>query len=546
MKKNGVRIIFYSLRRIKKIILTPFLLLVLGVFPAFAQEANIVVSLSKRIIEAKSCEDARVPLEELKGAYFKDAKFSDFVVFLKSLLAKKKDCEPCINYYTALVRYSQLKYLEDKQDWDEYFAQGNAYRDELAAAAGKAVSGTQPGEPLHIYSRLLLWQFHRDQQDSLTEDALTDLMSSVKEYAKAPGDPKPIKEVADKFLSYGEKAKSRELYKIYAGKIAASSIKDEALNSIAFDFYKQGNLELAETIYDIYMSRITKSLAKEKAIPLLINIARLFSCKEEGLQDAFYAEKVFQQIENLGGKESFDQELIYLRAFNLEKAKEYAKAKDNYVDLVGRYPATSHNDEAVFKSGIIAAYALRDIKEGRSYFEKLAQKETISPQVISSLYQLGLLSQWEGDVPKAKEHYNKLIAAAGENFSETLNLTRERLKEIDEGMSIEHNLKTFLDVSLKEENAFFNMTKFDLSSRPYRAKKNGNVNINASSYFEQGGCMQVELQYLWSGHTGTKRPSLVEAEFNTTYNEPGSKEINLVVVSPAGIVDRSIDIADVD
>jgi len=515
-------------------------------FRAFAQEANIVVSLSKRIMEARSCEDARVPLEELKEVYFKEAKFSDFAVFLKSLLAKKKNCEPCINYYTALTRYSQLKYLEEKQAWDEYFAQGNAYRDELAAAAGKAVSGTQPGEPLHIYARLLIWQFHRDQQDSFTEDALTDLMSSVKEYAKAPGDPKPIKEVADKFLSYGEKAKSKELYKIYADKIAASDIKDEALNSIAFDFYKQGNLELAETIYDIYMSRITKSLAKEKAIPLLIDIARLFSCKEEGLQDAFYAEKVFQKIENLGGKESFDQELIYLRAFNLEKAKEYAKAKDNYVDLVGRYPATSHNDEAVFKSGIITTYVLRDILQGKGYFEKLAQKETISPQVISSLYQLGLLSQWEGDGPKAKEHYDKLIGEAAGDFSETVNLAKERLKEIDEGKPIEYNLKTFLDVSLKEENAFFDMTKFDLSSRPYRAKKNGNVNISASSYFVQGGCMQVELQYLWSGHTGTKKPTLAEAAFNTTYTEPGSKEINLVIVSPAGIVDRNIDIADVD
>jgi hypothetical protein len=520
--------------------------LLLGIFPAFAQGDNQLVALSKQIIETKSNEGLYAPFEELRDIYFKDNKYKEFAEFLKSLGQKKKELEPFVNYYTALAFYSQLKYLEEKQGWDEYFSQGNAYRDELATDAEKTVEATQAGDPLHIYARLLIWQFHRDQQDSLSEDALTGLMSSVKEYAKLSADPKPIKEVADKFLAYGEKAKSRELYKIYAGKIAASDIKDEALNNIAFGFYKQGNLELAETIYDIYMSRITRSLSKEEAVPLLIDIARLFSYKDEGAHDASYAEKVFQEIENLGGKESFNQEFIYLRAFNLEKAKEYAKAKDNYLDLVRRYPGTGYNDEAVFKSAIITTYVLRDIKQGKGYFQGLAEKETMSPQKIPSLYQLGLLSQWEGDLIKAKEYYNRLIAEAGENSGQTLDLTRERLKEIDEGRPIEYNLKTFLDLSLKEENAIFDMTKFDLSSHPYHAKKNGDVTVSSSSYFAQAGCMQVELQYLWSGDTGTKKPSLAEAQFNTTYTESGTKEINLVIVSPAGIVDRSIDIVDIE
>ena len=536
--------------------------LIFGIFPAFAQEEDKLVGLSKQIIEAKTNEDLYAPFEELRGLYFsrpaikseggippeagKDNRYAGFVEFLKSLESKRKTLEPFTSYYTALTRYSQLKYLEEKQAWDEYFAQGNTYREEIVSALEKAIDVTIPKDVLNIYSRLLLWQFHRDQQDAFAEQSLSDLMNSVLEYSKDTKDIKPIKEVADKFSAYAEKGKSKELYKIYADKIAASDTKEEELGSIASNFYKEGNLELAETIYDIYLDRITKSLPQEKLIPLLIEIAQAFSYKDVGANDALYAEKIFAKIEEIGGRKAFDQELIYLRAFSLEKAKEYQKAKDNYVDLAQRYPAATHNDEAVFKSGIISTYVLRDIKQGRSYFEKLAQKETISPQVISSLYQLGLLSQWEGDNLKAREYYDNLTGKAAGNFSETVNLAQERLREMNEGKPIEYNLKTFLDLSLKEENAMFDMTKFDLNSHPYRVKKNEDVNINASSYFVQSGCMQVELQYLWSGHTGTKKPSLAEATFNTTYKEPGSKEINLVIVSPAGIVDRSIDIADVD
>jgi len=520
--------------------------LIFGIFPAFAQEEDKLVGLSKQIIEAKTNESLYAPLEELRDIYFKDNRYAGFVEFLKSLESKKKTLEPFVNYYTALTRYSQLRYLEEKQGWDEYFAQGNAYRDEITTGAQKTIDNTKTNDPLHIYARLLLWQFHRDQQDAFVDQSLSDLMNSVLEYSQAPKDLKPIKEVADKFLSYNEKVRSKEIYKIYADKIAASDISDDELSRIALDFYKGGNLGLAQTIYDVYLERTSQSVSKEKLIPVLIDIAKLFSYKDEGLNDTFYAERIFARIEESGGREAFDQELIYLRAFRLEKAKEYQKAKDNYVDLAQRYPAATHNDEAVFKSGIISTYVLRDIKQGRSYFEKLAQKETISPQVISSLYQLGLLSQWEGDNLKAREYYDNLTGKAAGNFSETVNLAQERLREMNEGKPIEYNLKTFLDLSLKEENAMFDMTKFDLNSHPYRVKKNEDVNINASSYFVQSGCMQVELQYLWSGHTGTKKPSLAEATFNTTYKEPGSKEINLVIVSPAGIVDRSIDIADVD
>ncbi|MBI4972719.1 MAG: hypothetical protein HZC16_02740 [Candidatus Omnitrophica bacterium] len=515
-------------------------------FIAFAQDNDKVISLSKQIMEASSSAELNTSFEELKGVYFTEHKYTDFVVFLKSLSAQKKELESFANYYIALARYHHLKYLEETQNWDEYFSNGNTYRDELTASAQKVIDATIKKDPLNIRSRLMLWRFHKDQQDVFAEEALTGLMDAVLEYAKDAGqDIALVKEVADQLLSYEQKGKARELYKIYLDRLLSSQIKDEELAKTAADFYQEGNLELAESAYDIYIERMTANLAKEQLVPLLLEIAQKFSYTDQGACDPLYAEKIFEKITAVSNREALNEELIYLRAFNLEKIKEYPKAKENYLDLITRYPATVHADEAEYKIGIINTYILRNITDGRVYFEKLAQKEIISPQVISGIYQLGLLKQWEGDNLKAKEYYDKLIERSGEDFKETVELAKERLKEINEAMPLEHSLKTFLDVSLKEEYAMYDRTKLNLKAAPYRGKKDEPVSIAATAFAGESGCLQIELEYLWSGHLGKVKDSPQGSNFPTQYLHSGTKEINLVVVSPSGIIDRDIDMADV-
>jgi TolA-binding protein len=534
----------------------------IGVSPLFAQDNTRLVVLTKQIIEAKTDTELYPLFEELKDLYFfrpeikseggitaheagKDNKYTEFVEFLKSLGQKKNTLEPFTNYYMALARYYQLKYLEEKQNWDEYFSQGNTYRGEMTTAAQKTINSTNVQESLHLYAKLILWQFHKDQEDAFAESALLDLMNTALGYARETQNTKPIKEVADKLSSYGEKGKSKELYQIYVQKLIGSVKEDKELENIALEFYKEENLELSEALYDAYIERVTKSYPKEQSMPILIDIAKLFSYKDEGPRDTYYAEKIFAKIEEIGSKSAFDEELIYLRAFNLEKGKEYPKAKDIYIDLVQRYPQTTYADEANFKVGIISTYVFRDIKTGRDYLEKLAQKETSGPQVILSLYHLGLLSQWENDLVKAREYYNKLLVKAKDDFLESVRLVKERIKEIEEQKPLEYNLKTFLDVSLKEEYKMFDMSKLDLKTSLCRPKKDQRINISASPYLAESGCMHVEIQYLWSGYLGTTKPSLQQSSFDTVYTQLGTKVINLVVVSPTGVMDRSIEMVDV-
>lgn len=517
------------------------------VFSQQEQENKITV-LSKQILEAKNKEELYIYFEELKGLYLADNKYNDFVQYLESLGAKQKTLELFADYYIALTRYSQLKYLEDKQIWDEYFSEGNNYRQGLVESAKKVINETSSKDKLNIYARLLLWQFHKDQQDVFAEDALSSLVSSVLEYAQSTGASMLIKEIADKLSSYAEKAKARQLYNAYVERITFSGTKTEELKNEAASFYKNGNLELAEAVYDVYIERLAKEIPKEKLIPVLIDIAKLFVYDDFRPGDTHYGEKLFKKIEETGGKDAFSQELLYLRAYNLEKAKEYNSAKDLYISLISRYPNAPFVEQVIFKTGMIYAYALRDILNAKAYFDKLIQKPQVSavtPWTLSSLYQLGLLSQWENNIIAAKEYYNKLINASGESLPESLKLAKERLKEIEEAKPIEYNLKSFLDAAFKEEHNNLDMTKIELKAHPYQARVFEAVNISVTVYASESGCLQTETQYLWSGDLGNINPSTNPGVFNTTYIEPGVKVINLILVSPSGIIERSFDLIDV-
>ena len=495
--------------------------------------------------KAKDTQEIRDCINKQKDSYFKDNRYSEFVEYLGKLCPNNKEAESLKDYYKALARYDQLKYLEETKSWDEYFSKGNDYRDELTSSAENAIKNTTSADKTNIYSRLLLYSFHNDQQDAFVDDALSDLETATLEFAKSGKDISVIKDVADKLAGYSENYKSRQLYKVYSQKLVSSDVKDDVLKDTAASFLQENNLGLSENLYDIYIERVSKSLPKDKLIAELTSIAKEFSYKAKGPKDEAYAEKIFEKIDSLGAKNAFSEELIYLRAFNLEKSKEFVKAKDVYSELLNKFPNSKYQDEARFKIGVIFTYILRDIKKGTDYFTELAQKENVSPYVLSSLYQLGLLKQWGSDNPGAKEYFDKLISRAGDIDSDIVDQAQERLKEIKEEKNLEYNLKTLLDTALKEEFALLSVNNSDLKSDNYRPEKGKDANINTSAQPPASGCLQVEMQYLWAGDLGGLKPAVNQPNFKTSWKYPGTKVIGLVLISPSGISDRSIDMVDV-
>lgn len=518
-----------------KFIFTVFIFSVSFLTPVFSQPVAVESNASADYCCAS--------LEDEKTKYFKENQYSEFIDFLNNYKIDNKLNKSCINYYKALTRYRQLSYLEEKQSWDDYFANGNNYRDQIVDGAKKAIAESNATDCLRSKSRLLIWQFHHGQQDAFYEQALIDLMIDAKAYAEASNDTALVKNIADLLLSSGEKTKARELYKLYMDKLLEKKMTDLELKTIAAEFYKEENLELAETVYDIYVENVSKTLASDKFMQELFEIASMFVYKPTGLHDMAYAEKIYQRIEELGQNNAFNQEQIYLRAFNLEKMKEYKKARELYLQLIQLYADSKHFDEATYKIAMIDAYVLADIVEARSYFERLVVKLPATSHVISSFYQLGLLSQWEGNFEKAKDYYSALIKNSPDSQNSTVVSALARLKEIEENKPLDYNLKTFLDLSFK--GGSLETGRSELIVNHYILEKGQKIAVSSLINMPESGCNQVELQYLWSGNLGQAVPNVANPSFECSYSDAGTKEINMVTVSSTGIIDRSFIMVDV-
>jgi TolA-binding protein len=498
------------------------------------------------ILSAKNDNELAPILEEAKNSYFQSNKYQAFIDLLNLSLKKKKNLAPWAAYYTGIARYRQMKYLEETQNWDEYFSRGNEYRQDITDNLERSLKNFAVSDPEYLYSRLILWQFHKDQLDVFTAPAFESLIADTKTYAASAEDLSPVLAVADTLIAYEERSKAREIYKLYGDRIISSQVSEEDLQNSAMSFYKTGNIELATALYAVYVDRIVKSASPEKVKLELIDIAKLFSYKKDAAFDLDYAEKIFERLELEFGGQVFDEDLSYQRAFNLEKNKDYSAAKQKYLAFIEAYPQSDKYRTAFYKSGLISLYIEKDISAAADIFQKLADIQAVSPQAISGLYQLGLIAQWQQEPDKAKGFYSKLMEQAQNGFKETVLPAKARLAEIEESKPLEFNIKTLLDVTFRPENNQFNSSRAEIEVSSYMAEPGQTLTISSKATPPESGCMQVQLQYFWSGETGSGKTLPGESSFTASYSDPGTKLIGLVVTTPAGVVDRAVDFIDVD
>ncbi len=532
MKKSAILILFFF---------TCFLLTV----PCRLFAADKIEVLKKQVVNDDP-HRVYTSFDDLTREFLKDNKYNECADCMRGLKEKNKSLETVADYYFANCRFQQLKHLEQVQDWNEYFNSGAVFRQEISQSLQSAIANSQASEPVNIYSRLLLWRMQSQTQEGDPETTFNELMEASRQFAKHGSDMNAIKYAADQLQQAGRKSEARELYKIYVSRLATTEMRDDDLKSAAQGFYKEGNLDLSESVYEAYIEKISKDISKERLLVELKEAALKFCAKSPNAKDLFFAEKIFKKMEEAGGTTAFDESLLYLRAWNLEKAKDYLKAKEMYLVLLGRFPKTNRIDEINYKIGIIDAYAVSDIKQAKDDLTKLAQKET-NPYSICSLYHLGLWNQWEGNLEPAQEYYNKILDTAkdAKDYRESVKAAQERLEEIKAKKPIEFNLKLFLDSCFKPENKIFTMEKIVLQASSFTPKPEENLSINANVFAGETGCLDAQLQYYWSGFLGSANPGIEQPSFDTAYPAKGPKVVKLVVVSPSGIIDRGFEIVDV-
>ena len=91
-----------------------------------------------------------------------------------------------------------------------------------------------------------------------------------------------------------------------------------------------------------------------------------------------------------------------------------------------------------------------------------------------------------------------------------------------------------------------NQPPLELLVRQPKVKAREEVKFSAQQPVVQTGCIAPELTYLWSGDLGDVGLVPVEPEFVSSYQSSGVKAVNLVVLSPAGVVGSALERVEVD
>ena len=498
----------------------------------------------KAIAEAQDEKALAKGLEASGSSFLKEHKYDEYVGFLKSLSRQDALGKSLIDYSIGRTRLLQLKHYEEGQQWEQYFNQGGPLRQEAVEALSNAQRIASGANAVTLYASLLLWQFHKDQQDSSQDESLERLVQAADAYEQGGTDPEPLKKAADLLAGYGEQAKARRMYAQYFSKISVGGMTDEKLFQTAQGFLGEGNLDLAEAAFDAYADKAAAYPA-DKAGPALIKAAKEFAYKDGKTGDTAYAEKLFARAESVAGIEIFDEDTFYARAFNLEAGEDFAAAEGIYAKLAARFPSGKYREIALLKAGIIRAYVKRDLVGARDAFTQLSSREPAGAFAVPALYQLGLFKQWEQDTEAAKALYAKARGLAGASAPETAASIQERLGEIEGAKPIAFALKTFLDNSLGAAGSQFDMSKAQIKVPALTVDKGDELAVSSSALPGQSGCSQVVLTYYWSGDMGSAAPGDDQSGFAAAYREPGVKTLNLVVMSATGVLDRALKMIDV-
>lgn len=526
----------------------------------YAEELDTkkIKQLEEQILSNPEDKKSLPYLDELSHFYLSQHQYGKFLDLLRKLEKKKVPvCDFPVAYYIGLCRYHQLRYLEETKDWKEYFDLGNSYRQELFLETEK-IAELCPLSDFGVRAQLLHWLQRKTQNDGRAGDSLGALMDMVTTYAKLDtADIKVIAEVADSLFKEGELAFARSAYNLYINRLLATEKSPFRLQVAAEDALKAGNIDLAETIYDRYVEIIKDSLAKDNLANELIAIAKVFATDgwEKG-KDHRYGEKVLGILQEFCGKSYFSEELQYLRAYNLQRLKEYAKSAEEYEILAADFPKNSYLDEVEFKLGILYTYILGQKEKGVSYWQKVIERnpEPVEGRnsslgyTLESLYHKSLLSHYAQDLERAAIGYAKILELISENleFNNLLGRVRDRQKEIQESKAIDYNLKTFLDAAL-ERTVAIETSGLELLVSPYKAVglAQEDVKFSLQQVQIETGCFAPVLTELWSGDLGSVWPVPTEGEFTTDYQTPGTKVVNLAVLGPTGVMGYVLEMVEV-
>jgi TolA-binding protein len=486
--------------------------------------------------QAADKETPGLDLAGLSQEYFAKDDYEGFNQYLEDL----KPLSATGYYYLALTRQRQIDSWKKAKNWEGVYDKGPFYKKEISDYLKEAKARVKDDPELLLNIQYLNWQ----SAQSATEDGtdtdysaglFNDLVTSARDLALSPKALLRVKAIADEISGLEDKNLARRLYEAYVAKLSGSGLSREDLKAQGQQFLSEGNAYLAKSLFDVYLNSLSGD--KELKARETVAVADKFANGDatEGL-DPVFAEEMYKKAFDSAGIAAFKSDSLYRRAFNLERMKEFNSAYDGYNDLLLNSPDLAKKQNIYFRLGVIAAYVKKDVAQAMEYFSKIKDEFPQDALTISSLYQLGLLSQFKKDLPKAKEYYASV--AAGKD--ELALLAQERLKEIEEGKEMKYGLKLFIDGVFKTLPL-----SVDLTARPWQNTIGEPIRFVVATSSPQTGCMTPVYSYEWSGETGSVSNIPNTAELATVYASVGIKVAHVAIVGPQGPEGVGFEIAQV-
>ncbi len=494
--------------------------------------------------DLKNCpEDVFYVVEEAKDKYFAKKDYSGFLAYLN----KNKTClgDNYIKYYTAFVKFSELKQYEDSQDWQKYFDLKETYQEIIENNLSEVIAGiSEPITPLYLKALYLDWILEKQKTGFNENEKLDVLIDYIKLYTNDSRQFGILKTIADKLLDDGLIRQSSIVYDMYAKMLISNNVNCDMLLNTAEQAFKNKRYKLARSLYAAYLDKIYSTATKEEYLKHTTRIISLFV--DNGWQtgiDKDFAEELFAQLEN-NFPEGIDANLLFMRGYNLERMSYYQQAVAQFRKFILNYPEDKRVNEAFFHAGIIELYLLNK-KDGLDLLKQIIAKNGSSSYLNSALYYAGLYLQKENLTEQAKLYYQKLkgiLESAEVIDGSLLSLTNDRLNEINNGKALENNLRSFLEAGFDSVKLLGNVS---VAPSPAKGYTGETIDIASSYFVGNVGCFQPVLDFVWSGDLGSASVLNSTQQFSTTFSTPGPKIILLSVKSATELVGKHIAIIEI-
>ncbi len=492
-------------------------------------------------------EPGTMPLSDQVEVYF-DARDYDGLYGYLSDLVRKGKTDAAVYFYRALARVEQVAYWKETKNWEGVYDIGPTYQDGIAQDLAAAEKASGENSSVRVGIAFLRWRAATEKEDEEAYAMFDDVVAAADKAAASEEGLAMVKEKADAIRTLEDKNLSRRLYTVYLDHLTESEMSAETIRKTADVFAEEDNLYLAKSMYGIFLKRIEDDKVRARA---MVEIAGHFAHPGDSeALDPVYAEELYQKATDAIGREAFDQEGVYRRAYNLERLKDYEAALKIYGEWVASYRASdkARCAEVLFREAALTAFGLADAGKAKTFFRDLIDNFSGDPLVVSARYHLGLLAQWTEEFDAAKEEYAAALAKAKElgvsEDGEIVALTKARLEELEEEKPMAYGLRLFFKGTFGKGEEPMPL-HVDMMGHLPKTAVDDDVRYVVTTSNPMTGCMMPNYAYEWSNEVGGLENIPNTAELTTDYEEPGLKVAFVAVLGTAGLEGAGFDLVQI-